>query len=494
MSQRLSVSPIAGDALPLPRPAFRYHPFLAIHLLEQRFPGSQRLGACGTDARGERVRLRPNPSLALPATDLEAVGYAPAREGQPTRVVAVVNFFGLYGATSPLPLWCAQALQHEVALADAADAADTETSVAAHTPGCAFLDLFNHRLISLRYRAWRRSRPYLSGAEGNEPLLNVLHAAIGSACLQPAVAANAPRFAGSLLTRTRSAAGLTNMLELLIRDDDCLPAELRCRVEVTQLSHACWVELCEKTDQDPLRVPPALGRGLRLDRGVLLGRRMLDRNFQLGVRIGPVDHENLLRLVRSDSPLQKRLLAWVAAYVRQPFNLRLEVKVPRWLLPQVKLPNRMSRAIAPMRLERVMPHHLKRSPGGRVMLIGELPNLEAACRTRTDLPALRFLRCASEAAAILPLLKRYAVDLVVLPVDALPVWDALVHEPALRQLPVLAVSPSDARDGWQPQDLADAVEQIAAALWRTCTTFYVSVPLCPGPAPSSQPEVLHVPG
>lgn len=483
--------PTSAASEPLPRPAYRYHPFLAIHLLEQRFPGSQPLGACGTDARGERVRLRPNPSLSLPATDLEAVGHALAREGQPARVVAVVNFFGLSGATSPLPLWCAQALLHEVALAEGAAPSVREERIEADTPGCAFLDLINHRLISLRYRAWRRSRPYLAGPDGNEPLLNVLRAAVGASYLPQTVAAQALRFAGALMTRNRSASGLQNMLQLLIQEDDFIPEEPRCRAVVTQLAHARWVELPDATSEtttDVYGAQPTLGRGLRLHRGILLGRRMLDRQSQLGLRLGPVRYERLLRLVRPNSPLRQRLLQWVASYVRQPFSLTLEVKVPHWLVPQAQMPERGTGA--PLRLERAHAPHLRRCAGARVMLVGDLPNLEAACRARDDLPGLSFLRCAGEAGALLPLLKQHAMDLVVLSLDALPVWDAVAGTKELRALPALAVAPGEGAAGWQPWDLSESAERIAAALWSQCTSFSVPVPLCPSVSPPSQTEVF----
>lgn len=86
-----------------------------------------------------------DPSLGFPASDLTALDKI-----NETALRLDVAFFGLNGAHSPLPGF----LLEEIATED-------ESGVRR-----VFLDFFNHRLIALVYRVWRKYRYYIRFEEG----------------------------------------------------------------------------------------------------------------------------------------------------------------------------------------------------------------------------------------------------------------------------------------------------------------------------------------
>lgn len=110
----------------------------ALLLLERAQPGATALGQ-GVDPRREAVRLRGPLTPLFPVSQVASLDY-PARE-QPLLSTPV---FGLGGPDGPLPYAYQEWLQQRARLKD-------------HAPA-AFLDLFQHRLLSLLYRVLRKHR------------------------------------------------------------------------------------------------------------------------------------------------------------------------------------------------------------------------------------------------------------------------------------------------------------------------------------------------
>lgn len=110
----------------------------ALLLLERAQPGTTALGQ-GVDPRREAVRLRGPLTPLFPASQVAALDY-PVGE-QPLLSTPV---FGLGGPDGPLPYAYQEWLQQRARLKD-------------HAPA-AFLDLFQHRLLSLLYRVLRKHR------------------------------------------------------------------------------------------------------------------------------------------------------------------------------------------------------------------------------------------------------------------------------------------------------------------------------------------------
>ncbi len=118
---------------------YRFSFYRAVSLLEKLEPSKKRLGET-LDPREEPVRFSVKPGLSFPPSDISNLQTA-EEDGQPRMDV---RFMGLIGPSGVLPDWF-----NDLALArtQAKDFTLVE-----------FLDIFHHRLITLFYLAWKRSR------------------------------------------------------------------------------------------------------------------------------------------------------------------------------------------------------------------------------------------------------------------------------------------------------------------------------------------------
>lgn len=134
-AHRPSLDPvIAGLVAGAPRASFHQ----LVRQLQDRHPNAAPIGHQGPAAR-ECVRLRPSLDLSFHSSDIAEV-QPPGGEGG-DKFLVECNFFGLYGTTSPLPAFYTEELLHQ-------DEPTIERG---------FLDLFNHRLLSLFHRAWEKN-------------------------------------------------------------------------------------------------------------------------------------------------------------------------------------------------------------------------------------------------------------------------------------------------------------------------------------------------
>ncbi len=92
----------------------------------------------------ETILFRTNPSLSFPKSDLESILFI--EEEARIRVEITVNFLGIFGSGSPLPLHYGEAVY--------ADAMDKRVL-------SDFLDMLNHRLKRLVFPIWQRQRLYV---------------------------------------------------------------------------------------------------------------------------------------------------------------------------------------------------------------------------------------------------------------------------------------------------------------------------------------------
>jgi len=114
-------------------------------LLEARMPDRPGLGQCDTLAH-EPVRFRPRPGMGFPASEIESVEFNDNGDGNDGASLAPtvrMTFMGLYGVDATMP----------TSYLD--DIVEREEG---HEAVEAFLDQFNHRIVTLLYRAWKKYR------------------------------------------------------------------------------------------------------------------------------------------------------------------------------------------------------------------------------------------------------------------------------------------------------------------------------------------------
>ncbi|MBP5980074.1 MAG: type VI secretion system baseplate subunit TssG [Halomonas sp.] len=127
---------------PLINGARRYEFFQLVELLHRHHSDDLEQRHSGSVPAFQRVKYKASASLGFPGSDV--LDLAINESGQ---YEMKVSFLGLQGAQSPLPSYYLEALAHE----------------SAHQEGSAgdFLDFFNHRLLTLMHRSWRKYRHYV---------------------------------------------------------------------------------------------------------------------------------------------------------------------------------------------------------------------------------------------------------------------------------------------------------------------------------------------
>ena len=126
--------------------------FQAVRLLERLAPTRRPVGRQGSPA-AEVVRFRTSQSLSFPASSIQEI--LPPTTKSPLPLMTV-NFFGLTGPSGVLPRHYTELLIRRNLYFRGAERYALRD----------WLDLFNHRLISLFYRAWEKYRFWIAYERG----------------------------------------------------------------------------------------------------------------------------------------------------------------------------------------------------------------------------------------------------------------------------------------------------------------------------------------
>lgn len=253
----------------------RFDFFQAVRLLELAHPPEASVGA-GVEPSKEAVRFRSAVRLDFPADDIASVtppecplGHA-ACSLPPERHLPVmsVNFMGLAGEHGPLPkpfteLILGRVWRKDTALRD-------------------FLDIFNHRLVSLLYRIRKLHRFGLDARPpGEERLAGYVYAALGlgTPALRDQIH-DRPllHYAGLLAQQPRSMVGLERMLS----------DYFGVGVEGEQFKGR-WVPL----ERGQWTSIGRRGRNNRLGEDAVVGTRVWDQQGAFELRLGPLTLEQL---------------------------------------------------------------------------------------------------------------------------------------------------------------------------------------------------------
>lgn len=282
----------------------------------------------------EAVRLRTHAGLAFPASQIAQVERIESPQGRPrsgstaadlsqppAQAAIEATFFGLFGSQGALPLHYTQLI------IDRARHRDVGLK--------AFLDLFNHRLLSLFYRVWEKYHApiaFETAQQAGEPDLF-------TECLMGLVGFGNPalrrrqrvpdhawlHYAGFMARRGPRGEALAKMLS----DHFGLAAD------VVQLCGE-WLRL-PVTEQSSL-ANAGLGRssGNQLGIDTLAGSQIWSIEHRFRIVLGPLDRQRFDEFLPQTHGL-RQLCQWVRTYVGPAFDFDVQVRVQARHVPMARL-------------------------------------------------------------------------------------------------------------------------------------------------------------
>ena len=241
---------------------YRFEFFQAVRLLARMYPGRDIAGRFNNPSE-EVVRFGSHPDPSFPASEIQALD----RTQVPAQMR--VNFMGLTGPSGALPYTYSELILERIRAKDHGLAA--------------FFDIFNHRAISLFYRAWQRSRfPVTYSAGPRDLFTRYLLDLIGLGTdglrdRQEIEDEALLHYASLVAMQARSATAL----EQIIADYFEVP------VEIQQFTGA-WYGLdnatqCAMTDMDT--------PSCQIGGGAVVGDAVWDRQARVRIRLGPLTME-----------------------------------------------------------------------------------------------------------------------------------------------------------------------------------------------------------
>ncbi|WP_153100029.1 type VI secretion system baseplate subunit TssG [Paraburkholderia hayleyella] len=259
----------------------RYGFFQALRLLRRDYPDRAAFEAA--------LRFQPTLGLGFAGHDIERIG----RDAE-GKIRIGVNFFGLYGVSSPLPTFYTE---------DLIDEARNGRSAMRD-----FIDIVHNALYPMLFQVWEKYRLWLSVAEGRErERYDLLLALIGRMDAERRLPREAEllRFAGLMTHMPRSALGLQTLVRGLIGFG-------RVRVE------PCVLNVIPVPDNArcELGAPSA-----RLG-STLLGTEVARRSGVVKLHVHQLNAERFAQLLPGGRVWQ-RLVRQLALYLHEPVCCRL---------------------------------------------------------------------------------------------------------------------------------------------------------------------------
>ena len=243
----------------------------------------------------EHIRIRPKLSLAFPPSDVDNIEEL---EGEDPGFLVNTTFLGLYGTSSPLPVFYTEDLMEE---------ASSDESVSRD-----FLDIFNHRLFLLLFKCWSKYRQHLKVVEEQDSqYLERLFCLVGLG--EKAFRDNIPepysliRYAGLLTQYPRSSLGLRTLLkdaaggiplEIIpcVGAKTAIPEEQRFHLGIS---------------------------GCSLGEDSFLGNEILDRTSKFRIQVGPLKQNQYQEFVPG-APKYDLLTFLTNLYLVEPLKYEVE--------------------------------------------------------------------------------------------------------------------------------------------------------------------------
>jgi len=287
---------------------FCFHFFQAVRLLERLLPERTAVGKLAHPSR-EVAHFGAHASLSFPASEIQGIDWPD--QGQPR---ITVNFLGLTGPEGVLPTPYTALIRERLRASDSA-LRD-------------FFDVFNHRIISLFYQAWRKYRFDVAYERGERhrftrQILSLV--GLGTDGLQDRQAVPDDAFvyyAGLLGQRPRSAQALRQ----IIRDYFDVP------VEVEQFSGG-WYRLDADTQ---CSFSEGSIESEQLGFGAVVGDEVWNQQSRIRVVLGPLSLEQYLSFL-PDGSCHKALQAWTRFFSNDEFDFEVKLILEREDVPRCEL-------------------------------------------------------------------------------------------------------------------------------------------------------------
>jgi len=284
--------------------------FQAVRLLRRFRPSSRGVGEFARPSE-EVARFSSNPSLGFPAGQIQSMD----REG-PEQDWMEVNFMGLVGNSGVLPL-------HYSRMVRALEKGEGSNSLRD------FLDIFQHRLISLFYRAWEKTHFFVPFERGDgdavsSRIFDLL--GLGGPHLRGrmAVPDESLLFYPQLLgPRQRTAWGLEEMIEDYLE----VPATVQQFV-------GGWYALSKGTqcelDDEPGPASPGLGLQ------TIVGDEVWDPQAKVRIRLGPLPRGRYEEFLPGGEGY-RALQALATFFVNGQYDLEVQLVLAREDTPSLEL-------------------------------------------------------------------------------------------------------------------------------------------------------------
>jgi len=316
-----------------------YDFFQAVWLLERADDGHVPTGERGPVAQ-EGIRFRPDVSMGFPATDIRRIERHEDPLGSGGHYLVEVSFMGLYGVSTPLPVHYAVDVLRSVDEAPATTvgegstvpslsrdrtATGSETEVKSE-PLRDFLDIFNHRLISLFYRGWLKYRyDRAFTVPKRDAITDYLLWLIGCPRSYDRETLGAEplellRYAGVLTQHPRSAATLEGVL---------FDYWLGLPVSVQQCTGR-WVAIAP-ADQNRIGA-----LNTRLGEDVTIGEQIYDLSGSFNITLGPMDWSTYLLFLPGEA-CHDETCSFVRLYCADPLAFTLELSLKENEAPPTRL-------------------------------------------------------------------------------------------------------------------------------------------------------------
>jgi len=282
--------------------------FQAVSLLQRLGTELQPVGGFSSP-EDEVVRFRVNQRLGFPASEIQQLDADGDRQPEMT-----VNFMGLTGPMSLLPYPYSELILERQRAKDHSLAA--------------FLDIFNHRAVSLFYRAWQRSNfPVTYTAGGRDQFTRYLFDLIGlgTAGLRDRQEIDDEallHYVALLAMQSRSAVAL----EQIIADYFQVP------VEIQQFMGA-WYSLGSDTQCD---MEEEESPSIQLGQGAVVGDAIWDRQARVRIRLGPLSLDRYCDFL-PEGTAYNALRAITRFFSNQCIDFEAQLVLDRNQAPRVEL-------------------------------------------------------------------------------------------------------------------------------------------------------------